>query len=116
MTKATPDHFIYLQNAPAVLWRLEQMGVEVGDRWRELADKAEARIGHVGHPLLVPQLMMALAATGRGEAAERFLAALREAAADTAQWTAPAISDVMLAACGAELAHPQSDCARGGEL
>ena len=60
MTKATPDHFIDLQNAPAVLWRLEQMGVDVGERWRELADKAEARIGHVGHPLLVPHLMMAL--------------------------------------------------------
>jgi tetratricopeptide (TPR) repeat protein len=56
MTKATPDHFIDLQNAPAVLWRLERMGVDVGDRWRELADKAEARIGHVGHPLLVELL------------------------------------------------------------
>ena len=74
MTKATPDHFIDLQNAPAVLWRLEQMGVDVGHRWEELADKAEARIGHAGHPLLVPHLMMALAATGRAEVAERFLA------------------------------------------
>src|SRR6202140_318572 len=84
MVKATPDHFIDLQNAPAVLWRLGQMGVDVGDRvqemavcvgarWRDLADKAEARIGHVGHPLLVPHLMMALTATGRREAADRFL-------------------------------------------
>ena len=116
MTKATPDHFIDLQNAPAVLWRLEQMGVEVGDRWRELADKAEARIGHVGHPLLVPHLMMALAATGRGEAAERFLAALREASADTALWTAPAIGDVILPVCEAALAHRQGDYARVVEL
>ena len=79
MTKATPDHFIDLQNAPAVLWRLEQMGIDVGHRWLELADKAQARIGHAGHPLLVPHLMMALAATGRAAAAERFLAALRAA-------------------------------------
>ena len=79
MTKATPDHFIDLQNAPAVLWRLEQMGVDVGHRWHELADKAEARIGHVGHPLLVPHLMMALGRyRPREAAAERFLAALRE--------------------------------------
>src|SRR6266542_1066481 len=116
MTKATPDHFIDLQNAPAVLWRLEQMGVDVGDRWQELADKAEARIGHVGHPLLVPHLMMALAATDREEAAERFLGALREAAADTASWTAPAIADVILPACEAALAHRRGDCVRVVEL
>jgi tetratricopeptide (TPR) repeat protein len=116
MTKATPDHFIDLQNAPAVLWRLEQMGVDVGDRWRELADKAEARIGHVGHPLLVPHLMMALAATGREEAAERFLDALREAAADTALWTAPAIGNVILPVCEAALAHRRCDHAGVVEL
>ncbi len=116
MVKAVPDHFIDLQNAPAILWRLEQMGVDVGDRWQELADKAEARIGHVGHPLLVPHLMMALAATGRAEAADRFLAALREVAADTALWTAPAIADVILPICDAALAHRQGDYARVVEL
>ena len=89
MVKATPDHFIDLQNAPAVLWRLEQMGVDVGHRWEELADKAEARIGEAGHPLLVPHLMMALAATGRQAQADRFLAGLRELAADPAAGTRP---------------------------
>ena len=112
MTKATPDHFIDLQNAPAILWRLEQMGVDIDERWRELADKAEARIGHVGHPLQVPHLMMALAATGRAEAAERFLCALREVAADTASWTAPAIANVILPVCEATLAHRQGEYAR----
>jgi tetratricopeptide (TPR) repeat protein len=116
MVKATPDHFIDLQNAPAVLWRLEQMGVDVGDRWQELADKAEARIGHVGHPLLVPHLMMALTATGRREAADRFLDALREVAADPALWTAPAVGDVILPVCEAALAHRQGDYARVVEL
>jgi hypothetical protein len=39
-----------------------------------LADKAEARIGDAGRLLLVPHLMLALAATGRAEAASRFVA------------------------------------------
>ncbi len=82
MTKATPDHYVDLQNAAALLWRLEQLGVDVGDRWQELADKAEARIGEVGHLLMVPHLMLALVATGRDAAAARFVAALRELAAD----------------------------------
>ena len=101
MTKAVPDHFVDLQNAPAILWRLEQMGVAVGDRWQELADKAEVRIGDAGHLLLVPHLMLALAATGRAEAAARFLAALRELASDTALWTAPAIAHVVIPVCEA---------------
>ncbi|HEX6442464.1 MAG TPA: tetratricopeptide repeat protein, partial [Stellaceae bacterium] len=112
MVKAAPDHFIDLQNAPAILWRLEQMGVDVGRRWQELADKAEARIGHIGHPLLVPHLMMALAATGRAEAADRFLAALREGAAESASWNAAAISDVYLPVCEAALAHRRGEYGR----
>lgn len=116
MTKATPDHFIDLQNAPAILWRLEQLGVDVGGRWQQLADKAEARSGHIGHPLLVPHLMMALAATGRAAAAERFLGALREAAANTASWTAPAVADVILPVCEAALAHRQGEYARAVDL
>lgn len=111
MTRATPDHFIDLQNAPAILWRLERMGIDVGGRWQELADKAEARTGHVGHPLLVPHLMMALAATGRDAAAERFLAALRELAAEPGSWRTPTIRDAILPACEAALAHRRGDWA-----
>ena len=116
MTKAVPDHYVDLQNAVALLWRLEQMGVAVGDRWRELADKAEARIGDAGHLLLVPHLMIALAATGRIEAADRFLAALRAQADDKASWTAPAIADVVIPVCEAALAHRRGDYGRAVDL
>jgi hypothetical protein len=116
MTKAVPDHYVDLQNAVALLWRLEQMGVAVGDRWRELADKAEARIGDAGHLLLVPHLMMALAATGRAEAADRFLTALRVQADDKASWTAPALANVVIPVCEAALAHRRGDYARTVDL
>jgi tetratricopeptide (TPR) repeat protein len=116
MTKAAPDNPVDLQNAAALLWRLEQMGVAVGERWQELADKAEARIGEAGHLLLVPHLMLALAATGRAEAAQRFLAALRALASDTALWTAPAIADVVIPVCEAALAHRQGEYARVVDL
>jgi tetratricopeptide (TPR) repeat protein len=112
LTKAVPDHFIDLQNAPALLWRLEQMGVDVGDRWRELAEKAAARIGEAGHPLLVPHLMMALAAAGEPAVAERFLAALRDLARDAETWVAPTYSEAIIPVCEAVLAHRQGDAAR----
>ncbi len=116
MTKATPDHYVDLQNANALLWRLELLGLDVGDRWEELADKAEARIGDAGHFLLVPHLMLALAAAGRDDAAVRFLAALRALAADRTSWTAPAIADVVIPVCEAALAHRRGEHARVVEL
>ncbi len=105
MTKATPDHYVDLQNATALLWRLELLGLDVGHRWEELADKAEARIGDAGHLLLVPHLMLALAATGRDAAAARFLAALHELASDAKLCTATAITDVVIPVCEAAVAH-----------
>src|SRR6476659_9301149 len=103
MTKATPDHYVDLQNACALLWRLEAQGLDVGCRWDELADKAEARIGEAGHLLMVPHLI-------------RFLAALRELAADPTLWTAAAIADVVIPACEAGLAHRRGEHARVVEL
>jgi len=105
LTKAAPDHFNDLQNATALLWRLEQLGMDVGGRWGELADKAEARIGDSAYFLLPPHLMLALAADGRDAAAIRFLAALRAQAANPSQWAAAAIGDVVVPVCEAGLAH-----------
>jgi hypothetical protein len=105
LTKAAPDQFNDLQNATALLWRLEQLGLDVGNRWNELADKAQIRVGDSAYRLLPPHLMLALAATGRDESAARFLAALREQAADATRWDAGVIGDVVLPACEAALAH-----------
>ena len=116
MIKAVPDHYVDLQNATALLWRLELLGLDVGDRWEELADKAEARIGDAGHLLLVPHLMLALAATERDAAAARFLAAVRELAADPKLWTASAIAEVVIPSCEAALAHRRGEHARVVDL
>ena len=105
LTKAVPDQFNDLQNATALLWRLELLGLDVGGRWEELADKAEARIGDTAYLLLPPHLMLALAATGRDAAAARFLSALREQAADPGVWAGAAIRDVVVPICEAALAH-----------
>jgi tetratricopeptide (TPR) repeat protein len=116
MTRAAPDHYVDLQNATALLWRLELLGLDVGNRWDELADKAEARIGDAGHLLLVPHLMLALAATGREAAAARFLGALRELAAEPKLWTAPTVADVVIPACEAGLAHRRGGHAKVVDL
>ncbi len=103
------DLYLDMQNAAALLWRLELMGLDVGDRWRELADKSEARIGD--HVLLftVPHFMMALAATERHAAAERMLAELRAFAAEDSGALAPIVAAVCLPACEALLAYRRGE-------
>lgn len=77
LTEAQPDLYIDVQNAASILFRLQRHSVDVGDRWVELADKAEARIGDCLSAFTLPHWMMALAATGRQTAAQRMLEAMR---------------------------------------
>lgn len=77
LTIASPDVYIDVQNAVAILFRLERLGVDVGTRWVELADKAETRIGDCLSAFTLPHWIMALTATGRSDAADRTIEAMR---------------------------------------
>ncbi|HEY4041534.1 MAG TPA: tetratricopeptide repeat protein [Rhodopila sp.] len=78
LTQMAPDLYIDVQNAASMLFRVARHGVDVGDRWTEIADKAEARIGDCQSAFTLPHWMMALAATGRDSVAEAMLAAMRD--------------------------------------
>ena len=115
LTQAMPDLYTDVQNAASMLFRLERLGVAVGARWEELAEKAEARIGDCLSAFTLPHWMMALAATGRSEAANCLLAALR----DQGQGNGPSaavLREVALPVCEAVLAHragAYADCVAG---
>lgn len=81
LTVAQPDLYIDMQNAVSMLYRLARQGVDVGTRWEELADKAEARVGDCLSTFTLPHWAMALAAARRWDAAERLLDGMRRAAA-----------------------------------
>ncbi|MEQ9489871.1 MAG: tetratricopeptide repeat protein [Alphaproteobacteria bacterium] len=59
------DDYLDVSNGVALLWRLENEGIDVGDRWSALADKAAGRIHD--HRLLFADLhyLMALIRTDR---------------------------------------------------
>ena len=103
---AQPDVYIDVQNAAAMLFRLERLGVDVGARWGELADKAEARVDDCLSAFTLPHWMMALAACGRYETAERMLAGMR-AFGQSGGTVAPIVRDYALPVSEAVLAHRQ---------
>jgi len=104
LTVASPDVYIDVQNAAAMLFRLQRLGVDVGNRWEELADKAEARIGDCVSAFTLPHWMMALTATGRTAAAERMIEAMR-AFANGHGTVPPIVRDYVLPIAQAQLAH-----------
>lgn len=115
LTQAVPDLYIDVQNAASMLFRLQLHGVDVGDRWRELADKAEARIGDTQSAFTLPHWMMALAATGRADAARRMLAGLRDAAQGESSH-ARLVGTIALPLCEAVLAFGEGAPARAVAL
>ncbi|MGE5261680.1 MAG: tetratricopeptide repeat protein, partial [Actinomycetota bacterium] len=104
LTVASPDVYIDVQNAASMLFRLQRLGVDVGNRWEELADKAEARIGDCQSAFTLPHWLMALTATGRTSAAERMLGAMRTFANGRGT-VPPIVRDYVLPIAEAQLAH-----------
>ena len=111
LNQALPDLYIDVQNAASMLFRLERQDVEVGDRWIEIADRAEQRIGDCLSAFTQPHWMMALAATGRDDAARRMLDAMR-AFGLRAGAVADVVGIVALPVSEAVLAHRRGEYAR----
>jgi tetratricopeptide (TPR) repeat protein len=106
LTGMAPDLYIDVQNAASILFRLHRHGVDVGDRWTEIADKAEARIGDCQSAFTLPHWMMALTATGRESAAKSMLSAMQDFAAGE-QPIARLVKEVALPVTAAVLANGQ---------
>jgi hypothetical protein len=73
------DVVLDLIDASAMLWRLHLRGIDVGDRWREIADLWERRGGEGYYAFNDVHAMMAFVAEGRAAAIENVLTALRTA-------------------------------------
>lgn len=97
------------QNMVSMLARLEFQGVDVGDRWAELADEAENHIDD--HPMAFTDThtMFALGADGRWDKAEAMLASLRRFAATPDDYSAATMNPVTVPLCEGLLAYARGD-------
>lgn len=77
---ARTDDYRDIANAASLLARLALEGVDVGDRWEELAALAAPRVEHGGNVFADLHYVLALANAGRGAEARRLAARLSEEA------------------------------------
>ena len=110
------DDFRDTSSAASVLWRLEFEGIDVGDRWTELADIAEKRMDdHIlGYADCFSTL--ALLGGGRGKAAERMLKAMRAIKPRDEATQSVIIATLGLPLCEALSAYKQGDYEKVVEL
>jgi hypothetical protein len=99
-----------ITNAAALLWRIDQEGVDVGDRWLELAEHSAARVGEHVLVFADAHYMLSLASDPeRRDDARKMV----ETAADYAQRDDESQAAVMRAAgaelCRAILAYREGD-------
>ncbi len=104
-----------LLDGSALLWRLQLNGHNVGDRWKDLADKWETRVDHAYYAFNDVHAMMAFVATGREDAQKRLIAAAKRAAAGKGT-NAMMSREVGVPACEAFAAFGRGDYAHTIEL
>lgn len=107
------EEYLDIVNATALLWRLEDEGVDVGTRWDELAEKSERRKDDRLLAFVDAHFMMALAAGGRDAAAQGMLRSMAAAPAGT---EAPIYKEIGAPVCEAIVAYRAGDYGRAADL
>lgn len=110
------DEYLDLTNAIAMLWRLEDRGVGVGDRWGELTERAEKHATDLLMPFPDMHYVMALAAGGKMDAANGMVAAMRALPDDPAQYERQVLRGAGATLAEAITAYRARDFARAVDL
>lgn len=111
--EATED-YLDLTNAIALLWRLESDGVDVGDRWEEVADLSAKYASEQILAFIDTHYAVALARTGRKDALVGLqVGASKAAKAQTCQ--GKVYGDVGIAICDGAIAFEKGDYDRAAD-
>src|SRR5688572_12732456 len=105
-----PDYSQDQVGAVSLLARMEVAGMDVGNRWEDVAERLKARARDTLQPFLTLQYLYGLARAERAEA-DTLMAAIEEKAAATAAFDRVVWHDVALPAARGMLAHARGDFA-----
>ena len=96
-------------SSASLLWRMELRGIDVGDRWGDLADHVEGRTGEHVQPFLDLHYLYALARAGRRTRVDEMLASLTAYAAGAPELVRAAWVEVAVPAARGLAAHARGD-------
>ena len=98
------DDYRDISNGASMLWRLEADGVDVGNRWAELAERAAGHVGDHANAFADCHYAMALVGDHRYGEADRFRAAVQQRADRDTDSQAGVLATVGLAVVDALIA------------
>jgi tetratricopeptide (TPR) repeat protein len=107
--ESTPE-YLDICNATSLLWRLETAGIDVGNRWAELAKQSAARIGDHSLVFSDAHFALALAAADPGTP-DRFLTSAKQFANGTGT-QARVMGEIGAALCEAVIDYRQGNYGR----
>tara|TARA_A100001037_G_scaffold288905_1_gene300096 strand:- start:3569 stop:4951 length:1383 start_codon:yes stop_codon:yes gene_type:complete len=103
------DFYLDVQNGASMLLRLDLLGVDVGDRWKAMADAMERHVDDHVLAFTDTHAMMALAADKRFDAAEKLLASLHEFGDTPENFAATTMESTTIPVCQALLDFAKND-------
>jgi len=116
LVQVMPDLYIDLQNGASLLWRLEFLGVDVGDRWLEMASLVVLRLNDLSNPFTSAHFAVILAAVGDFDSCDRLIEAIKDFTSTGNKTLAKNYAKAGLPAAQAAIAHRKQDYASVLEL
>lgn len=109
LTVSVPDLYIDMQNGASMLLRLELRGMDIGDRWNELAEITLDRLEDHTSPFTSAHFAIILAAAGRFKEADQLLASMFKFAQSDQGSYGPRYTAAAIPASRAAIAHRKGD-------
>jgi tetratricopeptide (TPR) repeat protein len=101
------ETYIDVSNQAALLKRFQMSGIDIGDRWKVLADHAKTRIHDHMLPFRDAHFCLALAANKNFDVARQHIDSMAEFAGQAQDWRSQATRNVLIPLCEGMIAYEQ---------
>jgi tetratricopeptide (TPR) repeat protein len=102
------ETYVDVSNQAALLKRFQLSGMDVGDRWKALAEHSEKRIHDHMLPFRDAHFCLALAANKNFDVARRHIESMAEFAGQEQGWRAQATRNIVIPLCEGMIAYEES--------
>ena len=110
------ETYVDVSNQAALLKRLQMNGVNIGDRWKALAEHSQLRIHDHMLPFRDAHFCLALAAHGEFDVARRHIRSMVDFATQGKGWGAEATGNVLVPLCEGMIAYEQGQYDKACDL